>query len=144
MTYGNSRDGIEEFRAAIETPVPKYVLDDFAVATGAKLDHGDAKYGADAWARHDMLDEALNEVIDLGNYAYLKWRQLRELECNPAIMVAMGAMTELYSACLPFYANLRSLQNVLDDAKVPRSLTTENFVGVQSHEPGETTLPPLN
>lgn len=139
MTYGNSRKGIEEFRAKVveEAVVPPYVINDFATETGRKLDHGDAKYGPDAWAQHDMLAEAIDETIDLGNYAYLTWRQLREVPCTSQITILMESMVEMYAACLPFYANLRALIQMRDDGKVPKSLTAEDFVGVQPHEPGE-------
>lgn len=137
----DSRTGIEDFRSIVgeRVDMPPHILADYERETARKLDHGDAKYGADAWMRHDMLHEALDEAIDLGNYAYLKWRQLRELECTPTIMVAMDAMVDMYAAMLPVFANVVSLINMLDEGDVPKSLSSEDFVGVQAHEPGEPT-----
>jgi hypothetical protein len=82
---GSKYDGLDEFRALMND----------------KLRLGDEKYGADSWHRHDMLAEAMAEMVDLGNYAFLKWRQLREL------------------------------QRRLDEAGTPRSLSGEDRVGVQ-------------
>jgi hypothetical protein len=85
---GSKYEGITEFRA---------LMDD-------KLRFGDEKYGPDSWGRHDMLAEAMAEMVDLGNYAYLKWRQLK------------------------------SLQERLAAAGVPNSLTGEDRLGVQAVE----------
>jgi hypothetical protein len=63
-SLGSKYAGIDEFRALMDE----------------KLRLGDEKYGADSWGRHDMLAEAMAEMVDLGNYAYLKWRQLKELQ----------------------------------------------------------------
>lgn len=82
---GDKYAGLGEFRA---------LMDD-------KLKFGDEKYGPDSWSRHDMLAEAMAEMVDLGNYAYLKWMQLR------------------------------ALQDALEEAGVPRSLTGEDRLGVE-------------
>jgi hypothetical protein len=84
-TLGSKYDGIDDYRR---------LMDD-------KLRFGDEKYGHDSWGRHDMLAEAMAEMVDLGNYAYLKWRQLR------------------------------ALQERLDADGQPRSLTGEDRLGVQ-------------
>jgi hypothetical protein len=81
-------------------------LDEFRALQVKKLQLGDEKYGSDSWGRHDMLAEAMDEMVDLGNYAYLKWRQLCEL------------------------------QRRLDEAGVPRSLTNEDRIGVARSETG--------
>ena len=90
MSHHTSKyEGLAEYRAAMD----------------AKLVLGDQKYGDDSWQHHDMLAEAISEMVDLGNYAYLKWRQLVEL------------------------------QGQLDWEAVPRSLTGEDRVGVQPKDP---------
>jgi hypothetical protein len=76
-------------------------IGEFRSLMDGKLLFGDAKYGPDSWSRHDMLAEAMGEMVDLGNYAYLKWLQLAEL------------------------------RDRLDEDGVPRSLTGEDRVGVQ-------------
>ena len=86
---GSKYDGINEYRGLMD----------------AKLRFGDEKYGPDSWGHHDMLAEAMAEMVDLGNYAYLKWRQLK------------------------------ALQERLDRAGQPRSLTGEDRLGVQSEVP---------
>ena len=72
-----------------------------AASWTASSGSGDEKYGPDSWGRHDMLAEAMAEMIDLGNYAYLKWRQLKVL------------------------------QDRMDADGLPRSLTGEDRLGVQ-------------
>lgn len=84
LAMGSKYEGLEEFRR---------LMDD-------KLRFGDEKYGPESWGRHDMLAEAMAEMIDLGNYAYLKWMQLK------------------------------SLQERLDADGQPRSLTGEDRLGV--------------
>lgn len=64
LAVGSKYEGLTEFRDLMD----------------AKLRFGDEKYGADSWGRHDMLAEAMAEMVDLGNYAYLKWRQLKVLQ----------------------------------------------------------------
>ena len=86
---GSKYDGIAEYRRLVDD----------------KLRFGDEKYGPDSWGRHDMLAEAMAEMVDLGNYAYLKWRQLK------------------------------ALQERLDAAGAPRSLTGEDRLGVQPEAP---------
>lgn len=85
LAVGTKYEGLAEFRQ---------LMDD-------KLRLGDEKYGPDSWGHHDMLAEAMAEMIDLGNYAYLKWLQLR------------------------------TLQERLDADGQPRSLTGEDRLGVQ-------------
>jgi len=85
MAVGSKYEGLDAYRAEMD----------------AKLRFGDEKYGPDSWGRHDMLAEAMAEMVDLGNYAYLKWRQLK------------------------------SLQERLDADGQPRSLTGEDRLGVQ-------------
>ena len=82
---GSKYDGLDEFRRLMDK----------------KLTLGDEKYGSDSWGRHDMLAGAMGEMVDLGNYAYLKWAQLKVL------------------------------QERLDADGQPRSLTGENRLGVQ-------------
>ena len=86
LAVGSKYEGLDEFRRLMDE----------------KLKLGDAKYGTDSWGRHDMLAEAMAEMVDLGNYAYLKWRQLQVL------------------------------QERLDADGQPRSLTGEDRLGVQS------------
>lgn len=86
LDVGSKYEGLTEYRR---------LMDD-------KLRFGDEKYGPDSWGRHDMLAEAMAEMIDLGNYAYLKWRQLKVL------------------------------QERLDADGQPRSLTGEDRLGVQA------------
>ena len=64
LAVGSKYEGLDEFRG---------LMDD-------KLRLGDEKYGLDSWGRHDMLAEAMAEMVDLGNYAYLKWMQLKTLQ----------------------------------------------------------------
>jgi hypothetical protein len=64
LAVGSKYEGLGEFRDLMD----------------AKLRFGDEKYGSDSWGRHDMLAEAMAEMVDLGNYAYLKWRQLKVLQ----------------------------------------------------------------
>ncbi len=85
LAVGSKYEGLSEFRLLMD----------------GKLRFGDEKYGSDSWGRHDMLAEAMAEMVDLGNYAYLKWRQLRVL------------------------------QERLDAEGQPRSLTGEDRLGVQ-------------
>jgi hypothetical protein len=89
LEVGSKYEGLDEFRGLMDS----------------KLRFGDEKYGPDSWGRHDMLAEAMAELVDLGNYAYLKWRQLKVL------------------------------QDRLDADGQPRSLTGEDRLGVQPEAP---------
>jgi hypothetical protein len=92
-------------RAAYERGSKYEHLAAFRALMDEKLTLGDEKYGTDSWSRHDMLAEAMAEMVDLGNYAYLKWLQLK------------------------------ALQDALDEGGVPRSLSGEDRLGVQSAPP---------
>lgn len=100
--FGTKYEGQDEFRAQQEARLTLGVREDlgaFRDETDGKMELGDQKYGTDSWQRHDQLAEAMSELVDLANYAFLKWRQLRALQAQ------------------------------LDAMGMPRSLTREDRVG---------------
>jgi hypothetical protein len=117
VTFGGKYDGQDDFRseqeARLEPGSFASELEAFRSETDGKMVLGDQKYGPDSWQRHDQLAEAMSELVDLANYAFLKWRQLRALQVR------------------------------LDDLGLPHSLTGEDRLGVQPPvlEPSEVAAP---
>lgn len=104
--WGGKYDGQPEYFAErvdrlAEEPQTSPEFEEYERLKADKMEFGDRKYGTDSWARHDQLEEAMGEMVDLGNYAFLTWRQLK------------------------------ALRDRLDQAGVPRSLSGEDRVGVQ-------------
>jgi hypothetical protein len=106
----------------------------FEAAGETKLRLGVEKYGPDAWRNHDMLAEAVNELVDLGNYAFLRWRQTVAMPRNETRDMLAEAMVALYVAAFEQWTLLTEMLAELDRNGEPRSLTGANFVGVQPPE----------
>jgi hypothetical protein len=113
-----------------------------ARAAAEKLDLGDEKYGPDSWRDHDMLAEAMGEVVDLYNYAYLEWLVLGELRVrirltstipdDPLLLfVDRGreAMLQMGVGALAWHAQVSLTARELGDAGIPRSLSGADLVG---------------
>lgn len=130
--------GLPTFRAVVagelDAGYDRHALIAFREAGLEKLQLGVAKYGHDAWRNHDMLAEALNELVDLGNYAYLRWRQLHEMPTTPLRDNLAVAMIALWIAAFEQWQLLTALLRETDAQAEPRSLTGANYVGVQPPE----------
>jgi hypothetical protein len=102
----------------------------------AKLDFGIQKYGPGSWKRHDMWGEMLTELVDLFNYPYLAWRVLKEQgvdKSQPQLFHRIEQQLRRISLeAFNNWASMTRLVHTLDALKIPRSLTTEDLVGLQT------------
>jgi hypothetical protein len=130
--------GLPTFSAAVGAELDegydRHALTLFKSAGVDKLRLGVEKYGHDAWRNHDMLAEALNELVDLSNYAYLRWRQLHDLPTTALRENLIEAMVALWIAAFEQWQLLTALLRETDAQAEPRSLTGANYVGVQPPE----------
>jgi hypothetical protein len=102
----------------------------------AKLDFGTRKYGPGSWKRHDMWGELLTELVDTFNYPYLAWRVMRELgvdKSQPQLFLRIeGALRKMALESFNNWATLTRLVATLDALNIPRSVSGEDRVGVQT------------
>ena len=53
--------------------------DEFERITRERLQDGEERYGPAELSTDDMLEEALHELEDLSNYAFMEWQRIKAL-----------------------------------------------------------------